>query len=259
MADSSQGLPCWFELSTSNLDAAEPFYAAVLGWTIQDSGMPDMTYHLAGTPKGMVAGLMPLMPELGDMPPNWLVYVAVDNLDDATGYVTDNGGNIVVVPTEIPGTGRFAIITDPLGAALGLLEPLPPEEPPEAMAFDPAAPGHCSWIELLTPDIDVALGFYGPLFGWKAGESMPMGAEGHYQIIERNGEGIGGMTGLGDAPASAWMPYFGAHGVETAIERITEAGGAVHHGPVEIPGGMNMAVITDPQGAFFAVIGPLKS
>ncbi|MFC6673192.1 hypothetical protein [Marinobacterium aestuariivivens] len=82
---------------------------------------------------------------------------------------------------------------------------------------------------------------------------------GTYQLFRHNGIDIGGMMGLGDAPISNWLPYFGVDGgVSERIEVIRAAGGNVHHGPVEVPGGAYIAVAQDPQGAWFAVVGASK-
>ena len=47
MTDSSHGLPCWYELMTTDLDAAQGFYGALMGWTVTDAGMPGFDYRLA--------------------------------------------------------------------------------------------------------------------------------------------------------------------------------------------------------------------
>ena len=69
---------------------------------------------------------------------------------------------------------------------------------------------------------------------------------------------IGGMMALGNAPQPCWLVYFGVNGINPAIRRITDAGGTVRHGPHEVPGGAHIAVATDPQGAWFALVGPLE-
>nr|MCS5601772.1 VOC family protein [Paracoccus sp. (in: a-proteobacteria)] len=79
------GKPCWYELTTSkgNLAAAGDFYGAVLGWSIRDAGMDDFSYHLASAGDDRVAGLMEMPPDVSQMPPNWLIYFAVEDADGA--------------------------------------------------------------------------------------------------------------------------------------------------------------------------------
>lgn len=252
-----QGTPCWFELDTTDLDASTAFYGQILGWQVADSGMPDADYRLASAPDGaMVAGLSST-DEQEQASPKWVVYFAVDDADATAGDVADRGGQTIVEPTDIPGTGRFAILTDPQGVAFGVLQPLPMEDGSQGgRAFDMEAPGHGGWIELMTTDPAAGCDFYADEFGWTKGESMDMGDMGTYQLFAHNGDDIGGMMGLGDAPVPAWLPYFTvANGVTASAEAITAAGGSVHHGPAEVPGGGHIAVCQDPQGAWFAILG----
>jgi predicted enzyme related to lactoylglutathione lyase len=256
------GTPCWYELATSrgDLGAAETFYGAVLGWEARDSGMEGFEYHLAAADGELVAGLMNMPDDAGAMPPFWMIYFAVDDADKAAADAAAAGGSVHRAPADIPGTGRFAVLADPQGAAFGILEPAPMEEgPPAGGAFDQRKPGHGNWNELMTTDPAAAFGFYAGLLGWQKARAVDMGAMGTYQLFAHDGTDIGGMMGLGNAPSPAWLPYFGTNGVAAAIGRIEAAGGRLAHGPVEVPGGAFIAVAQDPQGAWFAVVGPKET
>jgi len=123
-------------------------------------------------------------------------------------------------------------------------------------AFDQKKPGHATWNELMSTDPEAGFAFYSKMFGWTKGEAVPMGETGVYQLARHDGDDIAGMMGLGDAPVPNWLPYFGvAGGVSDSIEAIGKAGGKVHHGPMEVPGGAFIAVAQDPQGAWFAITG----
>ena len=108
-----------------------------------------------------------------------------------------------------------------------------------------------------TKDADAALKYAKALraTGQKS-QAVEMGEMGTYQVFSHDGTDIGGMMGLGNSPVPAWLPYFGANGIDAAIARITKAGGKIAHGPTEVPGGAFIAVAQDPQGAWFAVVGP---
>lgn len=252
------GKPCWYELSTSagNLGAAEDFYGKVLGWTCADAGMEGFDYHLATSDGDMVAGLMVTPGDAGEVPPHWLVYFGVDDADKATADTGAAGGRTYMAPADIPGTGRFAVLADPQGAAFGVLAPIPMEDGGVGNAFDQQKAGHGNWNELMTTDPVAGFGFYSGLFGWGRGQAIDMGGMGTYQVFTHDGTDIGGMMALGASPVPAWLAYFGTNGVSAAIERIRAAGGTVAHGPTEVPGGAFIAVAQDPQGAWFAVVGP---
>lgn len=256
------GKPCWFELSAAKggLAQAGAFYSRVLGWSVADSGMPDFTYHLASLGGGPIAGLMEPPPACSDAPPNWLIYLDVDNVDAAAAKVAVLGGRVLREPADIPGTGRFAVAADPQGAVFGMLQPLPMDPPPpeECSAWNQQKAGHGNWIELMSSDPAAGFDFYSELFGWTRSRDVDMGDMGKYQLFAWRGADIGGMMGLGNAPVPCWMPYFGVEGVTGAIERIRDAGGALTHGPIEVPGGAFIAVAQDPGGAWFAVVGPAE-
>ena len=252
------GKPCWYELSTSadNLGAAEAFYGDVLGWSVRDAGMEGFTYHLATAGGDMVAGLMELSPEIRNLPPFWMIYFAVDDADKAAADIKAAGGAVHREPADIPGTGRFAVVGDPQGAAFGILQPEPMPDGGAGIAFDQKKPGHGNWQELMSSDPEAGFRFYNGLFGWQKGTAMDMGQMGTYQLFSHDGADIGGMMGLGNSPVPAWLPYFGTEGVDAAIGRIEAGGGKLAHGPMEVPGGAFIAVAQDPQGAWFAVVGP---
>lgn len=265
------GNPCWYELTTTQgkLEEAGAFYGKVFGWTVVDSGMEGFAYHLARIGESMIAGLMNMPDDVAGMPPNWMTYFSVDDCDQFCKDATAKGARVFRQPSDIPGTGRFAILADPQGAAFGVLQPNMSEMTEEqiakmesgeiAGAFDQNRAGHANWNELMTSDPEAGFAFYAGLLGWEKGEAMPMGEMGNYQLFRRNGKDIGAMMGLGNAPVPNWLPYFGANGSCAAkAEEITAAGGKLLHGPVEVPGPAYIAVFQDPQGAGFAIVAPEK-
>jgi len=252
-----QGTPCWYELGTSDLEGAQRFYGALLGWSVKDAGMPGFDYRLASHGGDLVAGMMALADQTGAPPPNWTIYFAVDDCDGTAAAVTAAGGKVYVEPADIPGTGRFAVLADPQGAVFGVLQPLPMEEGSEGgNAFDQKKESHGNWNELMTSDPEAGFGFYSGLFGWTKSTAVDMGDLGTYQVFAHQGADIGGMMGLGNSPVPCWLAYFGVNGVDAAIGRIGDNGGKLVHGPHEVPGGAFIAVAQDPQGAYFAVVGP---
>lgn len=256
----SHGAPCWYELTTSqgDLAAAESFYEKVLGWSFADSGMPGFDYHLASIDDAMVAGAMEMPDDVAEMPPMWMIYFAVDNCDETARKIGETGGKVFREPANIPNTGRFAIAGDPAGAGFGILQPEPMEGDDGSDAFDQQCRGHGHWHELMSSDPDAAWTFYAGLFGWSKSDAMDMGEMGTYQLFAHAGRDIGGMMGLGDSSVPCWLPYFGVDDVTAAVDRIGQNGGKVLHGPTEVPGSAYVAVAQDPQGATFAVLGPMS-
>ncbi|MEO6299601.1 MAG: VOC family protein [Paracoccaceae bacterium] len=252
MTQSTHGCPCWYELATSDLTAAQAFYAATLGWTVVDSGMPGMDYRLAQIDGSMIAGMMQSQAE---QPQAWTIYFAVDDCDKTFAQATELGATGLTQPADIPNTGRFALLTDPEGAKFGILQPLPMDG--QGGAFNQSKTGFGNWNELLATDPAGALDFYRQLFGWTLSRSVEMGPDMTYHIIAWNGTDIGGvfapMQGMG---GSRWRPYFGIRSATTAATEVPKSGGKVLRGPDEVPGGALTLQILDPQGIELALVGP---
>src|SRR3954464_57265 len=106
----------WYDLATSDVDAARKFYCEVVGWTYQDNSQGGQSYGVFQVGDAGVAGLMPY-PE-GMAPPNpvWNGYIAVDDVDAAAAKIKSAGGTIHRGPMEVPGVIRFAVVSDPQGA-----------------------------------------------------------------------------------------------------------------------------------------------
>ncbi len=244
------GMPCWYELATSDLAKAQVFYTAIVGWTWTDPKMQGMTYMLGAAGAAMVSGAMQAM---DGQPVAWSIYFAVNDCDATAAQATDLGAKLIVPPADIPNTGRFAILLDPQGAAFAMLQPLPTDGA-GSQAFSAQDIGHGNWQDLVTSDPAAAMAFYEQLFGWKISRSLEMGPGMTYHLIARQGQDIGGTFAAPGAPF--WKAYFGVTSVKTAAEAVTAGGGTVTRGPDPIPGGSFTLQIKDPQGAVLALVGP---
>lgn len=114
----------WAELNARGLERAVPFYQRLFGWGSKQSemggGEPPYTEFLADGQSIAGAQEMPAMVP-AEVPSYWMVYFTVDDVDDTYQRATDAGAAEMVPPGDFPG-GRFAILTDPQGAAFGLLK-----------------------------------------------------------------------------------------------------------------------------------------
>lgn len=255
MADSKPRF-IWYELMTSDPDAAEAFYRAVVGWNTADAGQPGMRYTILSAGERGMGGLtaIPEDAAAAGARPGWLGYIAVPDTDAAAKRIGEAGGRVHRAPADIPDVGRFAVVADPGGAMFMLLTPLPrADAPPPA---EPNTPGLVSWHELYAGiGQEAAFQFYASQFGWETAELMEMGPMGKYRIFTADGEALGGMMDKpGDMPASAWAFYVNVDGIDAAADRIRANGGQVTLEPSEVPGGRWIVQAVDPQGAAFALV-----
>jgi predicted enzyme related to lactoylglutathione lyase len=116
------GMFSWFELQTPDVASAKKFYKGLFGWKTTEMKMPGMKYTTLSVGKDEVAGMMALPPQgKKKMPPQWGVYITVDDVDATVKKAAKLGGKVVVAPTDIPGVGRFSVLLDPQGAMVSVI------------------------------------------------------------------------------------------------------------------------------------------
>jgi hypothetical protein len=253
MADDGRGKFVWYELMTTDAEAAKGFYTDLVGWSTTPFEGSPIPYTMWMKGESAIGGLMDLPDEArqAGAPPHWLGYVAVPDVDATATRAKELGGRVVHGPADIPDVGRFAILADPQGAVLaafrGAQEMAREESDPE--------PGDVSWHELATTDHEAALDYYSELFGWEKQEGMDMGEMGIYQMYGLPGKMLGGMYNkTAEMPGPpAWLYYVATGNVDGAAKKIENKGGKILNGPMDVPGGGRIVMALDPQGAAFAL------
>jgi uncharacterized protein len=120
------GALCWTELMTRDTPAAEKFYTKLFGWSSKTSDMGPMKYTEFSNQGKTGAGMMEITKEMGpSVPPNWMPYFQVTNVDATFAKAKELGGAEIVAPRDIPNVGRFAVIKDPQGAVFSIFTPAP--------------------------------------------------------------------------------------------------------------------------------------
>jgi uncharacterized protein len=113
---------CWNELSTNDTQKAGEFYTNLFGWTKQEFSDAPIEYTMFSNGDRTAGGMYKITPEMGPMPPNWMVYFAVEDCDAAVQRATELGARVMKPADDIPGIGRFAILTDPQRAAFAVIK-----------------------------------------------------------------------------------------------------------------------------------------
>ena len=118
------GAVMWNELITDKPETALAFCEAVLGITHATMEMaPGQTYNVLKAGGNDVGGCME--PPMPGVPNHWHVYFAVDDADATAAQATEQGGQVIVEPFDIPSVGRSALLADPQGAMFSVLKPAP--------------------------------------------------------------------------------------------------------------------------------------
>ncbi len=244
---------CWVELGTSNAADAKRFYGSLFGWAAMDLSMGEMgTYTMLmrqELPLGAMYQLMEAQLQQG-IPPHWMLYVAVDSVDDSVARVAELGGKVLMGAHEVPGAGRMAVLVDPAGAVFAIWE-AKGHIGSRIMGED----GVLTWSELATTDASSATDFYTKFFGWgtKVSQMGPM----TYTEWVNSGRSVGGMFAMTDEWKGIpphWMPYFRVSDSDSVAAQVPQLGGTVKVPPTDIPHVGRFAVLSDPQGAVFSII-----
>lgn len=110
---------CHFEIMSANVEASKAFYQSIFDWQFDDESMPgyslvhtgvEPTGGMFATPKGKSGSCIN-------------IYFQVNDIEATLKRVADQGGSVVVPKTAVPRVGHFAMVTDPQGCAIGIMEP----------------------------------------------------------------------------------------------------------------------------------------
>lgn len=244
----------WPELATTDQKGAVAFYRALFGWDLNDVPLgPGETYSMFQLKGKEVSAASTLQQEQRQMgvPPHWNSYVTVKNVDESAKKAQSLGGKLLMPPFDVMDAGRMAVLQDPTGAVFEIWEP---KRSIGARILN--EPGALCWTELTTSDTKAAESFYTQLFGWVPKHSAPGSPMEYTEFSVGGTPSIGMMAKPEGMPAhipSYWMPYFQVTSADQSASKGKELGGKVMIGPQDIPGTGRFAILTDPQGAMFAV------
>jgi hypothetical protein len=239
------------ELATRDGAAARRFYTSLFGWGFDDMPVGDGTTYTMLTKNGKrVGALYQMSAQQQGVPPHWNSYVTVASADDSAAQAKKLGGNVMLEPFDVLDAGRMAVVADPTGAVFSLWQPK------RHIGADLVnEPGAFCWNELYTTDPKKAADFYMGLFGWtKDARHMDYG---EYIIFNQGGRQMCGMMQIakdwGPVPPH-WLVYFAVADCDASVAKATSLGAKTTMPPMDIENVGRFAMLTDPEGAGFAVI-----
>lgn len=118
---------------------------------------------------------------------------------------------------------------------------------PERSRYNPGTP---CWVDIATPDLDGAIGFYGELFGW---EMRPAAQVPGYVIAEVRGRAVAGLNRAAGVARPWWCGHIAVADIGIAVVNAEAAGAEVLDGPRRVPSLGRTALLSDPAGAAFGM------
>ena len=244
------GAPCWVSLATADLEAAQRFYAEVLGWSFRQGSLGE-NFSVAYAGNVPVAGMGAIARTMG-VAVQWTPFFSVRNADTAASRVRERSATVAVGPIRM-GEGRTALAADLAGATFGIWEG-------EVLsAWDAGLVSPPARLELRTRDAFAAAIFYAEVFDWASDEGR---CEVDYQyeavIVRVDGRAVATLRGgaIESAPdphiRPRWHVSFFVDDVDDATKAAVAAGGAIATGPSDNPFGRT-ARLFDPEGGLFTV------
>jgi uncharacterized protein len=116
------GTFAWAELNTRDVEQAKDFYPGVFGWQSETTAYDGGSYTEWKVDGRSIAGMMEMTSQMPDsIPPHWLVYFAVENADQTVAKAQELGAG-VLMPAMDAGPGRFAVLSDPVGAVFAIIQ-----------------------------------------------------------------------------------------------------------------------------------------
>ena len=119
------GTITWTDLTVENAEEIRDFYSEVVGWKSIPENMGDYNDFNMNTPISgkRVAGICHARGMNADIPPQWLVYITVEDVKKSIARCIELGGKVIVAVKDLGSYGHYCVIQDPSGAAAALIEP----------------------------------------------------------------------------------------------------------------------------------------
>lgn len=234
------GTPTWLDLWVGDIPATATFFRDLLGYDIPD-GTPEFGgYTVAHRDDRYVFGIGTEMP--GQQHDLASLYLATDDVEATVARAQELGATILKEPTEIPGHGHMAVVTDPGGVTVAFWQAT------GIVGYGAVDElGFPCWQDCLTGDVERSAAFYRDLFGF-ATEPMGdgvllarLGDDGHFTI--------GACTEVDDPH---WVSYLLVEDLDAMTARARSLGASVTMGPMDIPFGRFVHLAT-PGGAPFGL------
>ncbi len=243
-----EGAFCWYELRTTDVNAARGFYADVAGLDVRDEG-GRVLVRLGGQLAGEIT-VLPAGAAARGAPPHWLGHVAVADVETAAARFVALGAERLGPARRSADGADVALLRDPFGSVVALTS--------RGRAAE--APGP-AWHELNTYDQRRASSTYADLFGWRLTETIELWGElGVYQNFAwRDGaQSVGGVLESANLPGvhPHWVFHFEVGDLDRAVAETVARGGRVLSGPLVTQSGARVAHCEDPQHAAFALRAP---
>jgi len=255
------GKVVWHDLLTNDPAASKHFYGELFGWTFESvAGLDsDDAYTLIRHDGRLIGGMIDTkaLNNRTDIS-QWVVVVSVEDVDQASRAIAANGGKVLTPPKDLQRRGRIAVVQDPEGAPLALLQ----TKDGDPVDHEPAMGGFL-WDELWSSDVESAGRFYAAALGYQSikrdTESDRVTASQYHLLKMSDKPRAGILANPLEELSPVWVSYLRVENPAAITARVEALGGRVLIEARPRPVGGEVAFIAGPSNAGIALqTWPLK-
>ncbi len=235
----------WRDLVTRDPAAAQQFYGEMFGWTFETIGTETQQYTVIRHDGKAIGGII-RMPVVVDpaSTAEWVSSMTVPSVKGAAEIIKSKGGKIIFPVSNLKGRGMSAVVSDPQGAIIGLVEGGTPDDDPPLNTW--------LWTELWSGQPTQSAEFYRSFVNYEVKKMDNMSPD--YWIFE-NGDtkSAGLLKNPMENTRSQWLPYIRVADPAALTQKARDAGATVLAAPSSELRDGNVAVLLDPTGAPFVI------
>jgi predicted enzyme related to lactoylglutathione lyase len=251
----AQGKFVWPDLVTTGPEVAVGFYTKLFGWTSETVSRGRESYIILSHAGHPVAGVAHRPAEPGSKAAQgarWVGSISVTDINQAVSAVTAAGGHLLFAPKNLAGRGWQAVVADPEGSIFGLI--VPPaghEKNSESRRQE----NSWAWVQLLSADPSKAIAFYKSAIGYEVAEDTRTPRPDDY-LLSREGFVCAGLTPLPEKAGGrpGWLGYIRVADIAATLVAAEKLGGHVLLPAQNVPGALQVAIITDPLGGAVGLV-----
>lgn len=226
------------------------FYASVL--TTGDT--PLWREDLMNSEGIPIIGLGERSPAHADLPLQWMPHIQVADVATSAARAVGRGGREVMHHRDDSGQSQWAVLSDPNGAAFGIIPEVAPESIP------PLERGRIAWLDLTVTNAPDTRDFYRDVVGWSSDDVEMEDDEGGYAdyvLRTSDGSAVAGVCharGVNRALPPVWLICLPVGDLDASLEHARDQGGEVVDARRDREGTLTYAVVRDPVGACLALV-----
>lgn len=243
----------WADLVSADIEASSNFYQKAFGWEVKKSEADTAYWYLFshGQP---IAGLV-YRPNAQDQS-IWIKHISTPNIEATLSTAKKLGATITLPPREFKQRGIHAIIIDPQGGIIGMLDsssgdPLENNKPSGAIV----------WAQLFSPDPYEAAKFYSSVFTYRSEALTQKKFANADALLLRSPENSKAYASISKLPAAfqqknRWVAFIKVTSLKQSLEKTQTLGAQLIYKTQSSELNNNLAIIKDPSGALIGLIEP---